>query len=150
MLQNTPRKYSLLDPELPLLAIDAAYEIDVFLNEQQEPALKAVGVESNFHNTLDLIHRLSDISTSADTITPDRELYFRSLLPCMEASHINLPTEPSLLSDKLNKIMAELKNKTNDSDLQSVRDFFISLSDFSSNTQRWSRGGASSHPYATL
>lgn len=150
MIQNTPRKYSLLDPELPLLAIDAAYEIDVFLNEQQEPLSQIAGTGNNFKNTLDLIHRLSDISTSADTIVPDRELYFRSLLPCMEASHINLPTEPSLLSDKLNKIMNELKNKTKDPDLQSVRDFFISLSDFSSNTQRWSRGGASSHPYATL
>lgn len=150
MLLKTSRRYSLLDPELPLLAVDAAYEIDIFLNSSTDNSSATNGHVFQFQNTTDLIERLKDISASAETVTSDKELYLRSLLPCIEASHVNLPKEPVLLSQKLAEIMGVLGDESKKNDLGTVRDFFLSLSDVSSNTQRWSRGGAASHPYATL
>lgn len=150
MLQNTSRGYSLLDPELPLLAVDAAYEIDIYLTTSKDFGLDSTILEDQFKNTTDLINRLSIISASTETITPDRQLYLQSLLPCIEASNIDLPSEPILLSKKLNEIIKTLGEHAAPAELPLVRDFFISLSNFSSNMQCWSRSGSSSHPYATL
>ena len=150
MLQNTPRGYSLLDPELPLLAVDAAYEIDIYLTTSKALGLNTMSFDDQFKNTADLINRLSIISASTETVTPDRQLYVQSLLPCIEASNIDLPSEPILLSKKLNEIIKTLGKEGTPSELPLIRDFFISLSNFSSNMQCWSRSGSSSHPYATL
>lgn len=139
MNQNSNRSYSFLDPELPLLAVDAAYEIDDFL-ASTDPSSSA-SLDSDLKISNELINRLKKISSSNQSVTADNELFCKSLLPQMAIGKISLPTDPVSLNTKLLEIMQSSGSTKSSIDLQNVRDFFITISDFSMNAQRWSRSG---------
>lgn len=141
MNQAQPLRYSLLDPDLPLLAIDAAYEIDELIAYFEKPNPSHSSREKLAFST-DLVNRLKQISASNQTITADNELYCHSLLPQIKSDNISLPTEPVSLTEKLYSVIKSYDTNKSKDDLQNIRDFFIAVSDFSLNAQRWSRGNS--------
>ena len=141
MNQTKTTRYSLLDPDLPLLAIDAAYEIEELIAESTSSTVhKSENVKLTF--STDLINRLKQIGQSDQTVTADNELFCHSLLPQIKSENISLPTEPISLTEKLYSVTKAYESNKSKDDLQSIRDFFIAVSDFSLNAQRWSRGNS--------
>lgn len=141
MNQIKPLRYSLLDPDLPLLAIDAAYEIDELI-AQSESAARIQPKSQSLKLSTDLVSRLKQISEANQVVTADSELFCHSLLPQIKNDNISLPTEPVSLNAKLYEVMKSYDPSKSKDDLQNIRDFFIAVSDFSLNAQRWSRSNS--------
>lgn len=141
MNPTNTHKFSLLDPDLPLLAIDAAYEIDELIDNLTSKDTQQFSNES-LRLSNDLLDRLKEISSAKKTITVDQELLSHSLLSLYGNENIQMRMKPISLAEHLRKTLISYESKNSKKDLPSIRDFFIMISDFCADTQRWARGNS--------
>lgn len=146
--QGSP--FSLFDADLPLLAVDAAAEIDQII-----PAVSSSGDEiqkTSLEYTKELLERLSSISSNQAEINVDSIMYEQSFLPTLEGKG-EMFQEPMTLKGQLDELLSrhsKLVDKDATQFLTALRDFFLEVSAFSSSSRRMLRIGSNPHPNATL
>ena len=126
-------RYSLLDTDLPLLAIDAASEIDSHITSGYKLNL-------DLTNTKQLLHRLEVITSSNAEIDVDKQIYIHVLAPLHDVG-ADLLCEPISVKSSIDKLSQLLVNQRLESDdeqafLKKLRDIFIGLSEFSVEARR--------------
>jgi hypothetical protein len=141
------KTYSLFDADLPLLAADAAAEIDLLTS------CSSCGEAHKLTYTTELLARLKSIASTEEKFNVDRMLYERSLLPSVSAEEQVLFVEPSEVHRRLGDLIAkhELFPKAGDTEfLSRLKSFFLEVSSFASASRGMLRIGSVNTPYATL
>ena len=82
------------------------------------------------------------IEEEANMIHMRMERFADYTIEQIKNDNISLPTEPVSLNAKLYEVMKSYDPSKSKDDLQNIRDFFIAVSDFSLNAQRWSRSNS--------
>jgi len=140
-------RYSLLDSDLPLLAVDAACEIDSHIFSGYKSKL-------TLDNTKLLLQRLQLITSAENTGDVDRQLYVHALSPSHGngAELLEQPISVKTSLERLGRLLTSDKPEQADEQvfLTKLRDIFLGISDFALETRRNLVSNDSGHPYATL
>jgi hypothetical protein len=141
--------YSLFDADLPLLAVDAAAEIDSIIAEDGGLIDQAT---SALQYTNELLDRLVSISSNQNEINVDSIMYEQSFLPTLGQER-EMFQQPTTLKERLTELMshhANLAEKDTALFFSGLREFFLEVSKFSSSSRRKLRIGSNPYPNATM
>jgi hypothetical protein len=147
--QSIASPYSLFDADLPLLAVDAASELDQMLPTE---AGKTTPVAQGLLSTSELLDRLISISSNNDCTNVDGIMYEQSFLPNMGEEQ-EMFSQPSNLKVRLDDLLTRHSLFVEDNEiafLRKLRDFFLEVSSFASSSRRMLHRGGGLHPNATL
>lgn len=140
------RTFSLFDADLPLLAADAAAEIELLTNSSHVE-------DCQLPFTVELLQRLKSISSTTEKFNVDRLLYQKSLLPSVSPQEQTLFEAPSEVDKRLNEFVNKHDLFTEEADgefFTSLKSFFLEVSSFASASRSMLRNGSGTTPYATL
>jgi hypothetical protein len=140
--------YSMTDSDLPLLSIDAAYEIEQLI------ALGANSIDNQDRlvNTRILLDRLAHIANSSGPSDIDSMIYEHSFLPKITGER-SLFSKPETIQSKLDSMLGRHEfadGQAGPEFLRTLRDFFIEVSKFATTSRVVYRRSTSLHPNATL
>lgn len=147
---TTASPYSLFDADLPLLAVDAAAEIDAIIIDDDRLADQEY--HSKLEYTNEILDRLASISSNQNEINVDSIMYEQSFLPTIGGER-EIYHQPNTLKARLTELMSRHSNlaeKDANVFFTGLRDFFLEVSIFSSSSRRMLRVGSNSHPNATM
>jgi hypothetical protein len=140
------KTYSLFDSDLPLLAADAAVEIDLL--SRGEADISTASLKCTFS----LLERLKTISSNTEKFNVDRALFQQSLLPSAMDDATTI-VEPSEVTTRLTMMAQNHKldaQKIDGNYLTKVRDFFLEISSFTNANRYMLRAGSNAAPYSIL
>jgi lipopolysaccharide biosynthesis regulator YciM len=145
MRETMATRYSLLDPDLPLLAVDAACELDTHIASgyQQQLQLK---------NTVELLKRLQQITSEEHPADVDKQLVVHALSHERATELLDKPVSVKISLERLSTLIAQHQPEQTDEKLflARLRDVFLGISEFAMETRRSLVSNDSGHPYATL
>lgn len=147
-VQSEASPFSMMDSDLPLLALDAAYEVEQIMSDPSSNCSNAAKLQK----TSELLDRLRVIASKQDPTDIDSLVYEQSFLPTLSGKN-EFFEAPGTIQPKLDAMLS--KHQLFGAQealpfLESLRDFFIELSQFASSSRLLFRRALKTHPNATL
>lgn len=140
--------FSLFDADLPLLAVDAASEIDSIIEQNSASS----GNIDALRYTTELLDRLVSISSNQAEINVDSIMYEQSFLPSIGGEK-SMFQRPITLKERLAELVSQhsdLENTDAETFYSALRDFFLDVSKFASSSRRMLRMGNNPYPNASM
>lgn len=140
--------FSLFDADLPLLAVDAASEIDSIIEQNSASS----GNIDALRYTTELLDRLVSISSNQAEINVDSIMYEQSFLPSIGGEK-SMFQRPITLKERLAELVSQhsdLGNTDAETFYSALRDFFLDVSKFASASRRMLRIGNNPYPNASM